>query len=212
MVKINLIQKKKSKTIAIPFGWIFVAAYAVVACAGLYLINNKRVEDIEALKADLETAKAEVKKVKQYTEQKNAKIKERDALVRNKSEYDRILNQTATGGWTATLLLFEDILAASKTIWLRDLRIEGDGRVQMNGMSKSKLDLSSGPGAPPPPPPPPGGATNDRKLIVGITEMLEAFKKKETNFKSVRLKRIQWEPFRERTVASFELQCVLNRY
>jgi hypothetical protein len=214
MVKINLIQKKKAKTIAIPFGWIFVAAYAVVACAGLYLINNKRVEDIEALKQDLETAKAEVKKVKQYTEQKNAKIKERDALVRNKSEYDRILNQTATGGWTPTLLLFEEILSASKTIWLRDLRIEGDGRVQLNGLSKSKLDVGTGPGSPPPPPPAPGAAPggNDRKLVVGITEMLEAFKKKETNFKSVRLKRIQWEPFRERTVASFELQCVLNRY
>jgi hypothetical protein len=218
MVKINLIQKKKTKTIAIPFGWIFVAAYAVVACAGLYLINNKRVEDIEALKVDLENAKAEVKKVKQYTEQKNAKIKERDALVRNKSEYDRILNQTATGGWTPTMLLFEEILTASKTIWLRDLRIEGDGRVQLNGLSKSKLDApggaGSGPGGPPPgsgPGGPPGGG-GDKKLVVGITEMLEAFKKKETQFKSVRLKRITWEPYRDRTVASFELQCVLNRY
>src|SRR5437868_227379 len=116
MVKINLIQKKKSKTIAIPFGWIFVAAYAVVACAGLYLINDMRVKSVEELKEELEKTKAEVKKVKQYTEQKNAKIKERDALVRNKSEYDRILNQTATGGWTATLLLFEEVLTAAKTI------------------------------------------------------------------------------------------------
>lgn len=194
MVKINLIQKKKAKTIAIPFGWIFVAAYAVVACAGLYLINDMRVKSIEELKEDLEKTKAEVKKVKQYTEQKNAKIKERDALVRNKSEYDRILNQTATGGWTATLLLFEEVLTAAKTIWLRDLRIEGDGRVQLNGLSKSEQDNS------------------DKKLVVGITKMLEAFKKKETQFKSVRLKRITWEPFRDKTVASFELQCVLNRY
>lgn len=194
MVKINLIQKKKSKTIAIPFGWIFVAAYAVVACAGLYLINDMRVKSIEELKDDLEKTKQEVKKVKQYTEQKNAKIKERDALVRNKSEYDRILNATSTGGWTATMLLFEEVLSTAKTIWLRDLRIEGDGRVQMNGLSKSEQENS------------------DKKLVVGITKMLEAFKKKETQFKSVRLKRITWEPYRDKTVASFELQCVLNRY
>ena len=194
MVKINLISKKKKTTIAIPFGWIFVAAYAVVACAGLYLINDMRVKSIEELKDELEKTKQEVKKVKQYTEQKNAKIKERDALVRNKSEYDRILNQSSTGGWTATMLLFEEVLSSAKTIWLRDLRIEGDGRVQMNGLSKSEQ------------------ADSDKKLVVGITKMLEAFKKKETQFKSVRLKRITWEPYRDKTVASFELQCVLNRY
>jgi hypothetical protein len=191
MVKINLLQKKKSKPINIPFGWIFVAAYAVVACGGLYVINDARVRDIEEKKQELEAKKAEVKKVKQYTEQKNAKKKELELLMRNKLEYERILNQTSGGGWTTYMLLFEEILQSAKTIWLRDLRIEGDGRVQLNGLSKPN---------------------EKNKSIFGITELLEAFHKKETQFKSVRLKRISKEQFRDKEIASFELQCVLNRY
>ena len=190
MVKINLLQKKKSKPINIPFGWIFVVAYAVVACGFLYVINDQRVKEIDEKKQQLEEKKAEVKKVKQYTEQKNAKKKELDTLVRNKNEYERILNQTAGGGWTATLLLFEEILLQAKTVWLRDLRIEGDGRVQLNGLSKDN---------------------GKKRLMYGITDLLDAFHKKETQFKSVRLKRITMEPYRDQTVASFELQCVLNR-
>jgi len=190
MIKINLLQKKKAPTITIPFGWIFVVAYALVACAGLYLINNARVAEVEEKKQKLEETKAEVKKYKQYTEQKQAKRKEKELLERNKSEYERILNQTAGGGWTPTLLLFEEILSNAKTVWMRDLRIEGDGRVQINGLSK---------------------ANDKKRLLTGITDLMDAIKKKETQFKSPRLKRITWEPYRDQTVASFELQCVLNR-
>jgi len=191
MVKINLLPQKKSKPINIPFGWIFVVAYAIVACVGLYFVNNQREDDIEKKKAELEERKNEVKKVKMYTDQKNAKKKELDTLQRNKNEYERILNQTSGGGWTTTLLLFEEVLTEAKTIWLRDLRIEGDGRVQINGLSKDN---------------------GKKRVVFGITSLLEAFKKKETQFKSVRLKRVTWEAYRDQTVATFELQCVLNRY
>jgi Tfp pilus assembly protein PilN len=191
MVKINLLPQKKSKPINIPFGWIFVVAYAIVACVGLYFVNGQREDDIEKKKAELEERKNEVKKVKMYTDQKNAKKKELDTLQRNKNEYERILNQTSGGGWTSTLLLFEEVLVEAKTIWLRDLRIEGDGRVQINGLSKDN---------------------GKKRVVFGITSLLEAFKKKETQFKSVRLKRVTWEAYRDQTVATFELQCVLNRY
>jgi len=190
MIKINLLQKKQSKKITIPFGWIFVVAYALVACGGLWVINNARVDDIVEKKQKLEDTRAEVKKYKQYSDQKQAKRKEKELLERNKSEYERILNQTAGGGWTPTLLLFEDVLTTAKTVWLRDLRIEGDGRVALNGLSK---------------------ANDKKRLLTGITDLMEAIKKKETQFKSPRLKRITWEPYRDQTVASFELQCVLNR-
>ncbi|MBI4863687.1 MAG: hypothetical protein HY815_26020 [Candidatus Riflebacteria bacterium] len=191
MIKINLLQKKASTKITIPFGWIFVVAYALAACAGLYAVNGWRVDEVEQKRDELNKKKDEVKKVKQFTEQKQAKRKEFEGLQRNKSEYERILNQTSGGGWTPTLLLFEEVLTEAKTVWLRDLRIEGDGRVQLNGLSKDN---------------------GKKRLLVGITALLEALKKKETQFKSVRLKRITWEAFRDQTVASFELQCVLNRY
>jgi Tfp pilus assembly protein PilN len=191
MVKINLLPQKKAKPINIPFGWIFVVAYAIVACVGLYFVNSQREDDIEKKKAELEERKNEVKKVKMYTDQKNAKKKELDTLQRNKNEYERILNQTSGGGWTSTLLLFEEVLVEAKTIWLRDVRIEGDGRVQLNGLSKDN---------------------GKKRVVFGITSLLEAFKKKETQFKSVRLKRVTWEAYRDQTVATFELQCVLNRY
>ena len=189
MIKINLVQIKRRKTPRIPFGWIIVVGYALSACAVLYLISDREAGSITQLEQDLDGARAEVKKVKQFSDQKAARKKDYEKLAREKQQYEQMLNSSG-GGWTQTLLLFEDILKASKTVWFRDLRIEGDGRVQITGFSKE----------------------NDKhKKFPGITSMLDAFKTKETQFKTPRLKRISNEPFLDQVVSTFELVCVLTR-
>ena len=96
------------------------------------------------------------------------------------------------------MLWFEEVMKSAKTVWLRDLRIEGDGRVQLNGISMAKNDKKN--------------KDVKKHRIRGITRLLDALGAKETQFRSVRLKRITMEPYKNETVASFEVQCVLNRY
>lgn len=189
MIKINLLQVKKRKPISIPIGWILVACYAIAACGGLYVVNNTFIADIEEKQGELQKKKEEVKRNKQFTEQLENKRKELATFQSHKNEYERILN-SATGGWTKTLLLIEEVLLDAKTVWIRDLRIEADGRVQINGISK---------------------ANKDKRLVYGIMDLLEAFKKQERDFRSPRVKRISWEPLLDQKVATFELQCVLQR-
>lgn len=200
MVKINLLQQKKAKPISIPFGWIFVALYAVAACGALSVVNNQRLEKLEEKNKELEDWKNRVKQVKQFTEQKKAKQRQKDILDRNKNQYERILGASATGtrGWTEVLLWFEDAIKSSKTVWLRDLRIEGDGRVQLNGISKTRRYKNE-------------KQPKEKHQVRGITDLLAAMEKEETKFRAVRLKRITWEPFKSDTVASFEVQCQLAR-
>lgn len=191
MIKINLLQVKKRKALKIPFGWIIVVGYALAACGFLYLASEQKASEIATLEEELTKAQVEVKNFKRFSEQKALKRKEFEKLTREKGEYDRILASSG-GGWTVTLLLFEDVLKASKTVWFRDLRIEGDGRVSITGKSKEN--------------------PKTKLRHPGITDMLDAFRQKETQFKTVRLKRIQKEPDEQNeTVATFELVCVLTR-
>jgi HJR/Mrr/RecB family endonuclease len=191
MIKVNLIKAKKTTTITIPFGWIFVALVAVGCAAGLYVANTYFQDQLVVKREELEEVKKNVRNLKRYDTQQKQHLETKRTLENEFNRYENVLSPTA-GGWTPTLLLFEDLLKQSETVWLRDLRIDGDGRVTLNGVSK-------------------GQKADEKKRMPGITTLYEQISNRKTKFKSVRLKRIQKTQEQRKDVSQFELTCVLIR-
>src|SRR5258708_3790128 len=126
MIRVNLLKVKRRKAIEIPFGWIAVAAVAVIAFGGLVLVNLQRQGDIDSKQQELDGLNKKVSGLKQQESIKKAKEKELGTIRDNKAEYEKLL-AAKTGGWTPTLLLWEDVLKEAKTVWFRDMRIDSDG-------------------------------------------------------------------------------------
>jgi hypothetical protein len=189
MIRVNLLKTGPQTQITIPFGWIFVAAFAVMVCGFLFVVDQQHKKKIEEKNDDLEKVQQNVLRLKKHwTVRKQLKEQHR-SLERDYSRYTSLLGQKGSG-WTPTLLLFEDLLQTAKTVWFRDLRIDGDGRVMINGVSKED---------------------GRKKRIPGIVTLYKEISDRRTKFKSVRLKRIQKTKEQREDVSQFELNCVLIR-
>lgn len=196
MIKVNLIKAKKTTTITIPFGWIFVALVAIGCGGGLYAANQYFQEQLVAKKSELEEVKKSARSLKRHDTQKKQNQETKRTLEGEFNRYEKVLSPAA-GGWTPTLLLFEELLRTAETVWLRDLRIDGDGRVTLNGVSKGRKGSD--------------GRDDPKKRIPGITTLYKEISNRKTKFKSVRLKRIQKTQEQRQEVSQFELTCVLIR-
>ncbi len=190
MIRVNLLKVKRRKAIEIPFGWIAVVAVAVVAFGSLLLVNVQKQKLLEEKEGELLTVTKKVAKLKQQQSIRKAKQKELSSVKDQKSQYERLLSAKAAG-WTPTMLLWEDILREAKTIWYRDMRIDSDGRVVVNGVSMK--NEKSG------------------KKFDGIVELLNQLTSRPTKFKNPRIKRITKTREKKEDVAQFELNCVLIR-
>jgi Tfp pilus assembly protein PilN len=189
MIRVNLLKSGPQRQITIPFGWIFVAAFAVLVCAFLFVVDQQHKAKIEEKNADLEKVQQTVLRLKKHwTVRKQLKEQHR-SLERDHSRYTSLLGQKGAG-WTPTLLLFEELLQRAQTVWFRDLRIDGDGRVMINGVSMEN---------------------KRKKRMPGIVTLYKEISDRRTKFKSVRLKRIQKSKEQRQDVSQFELNCVLIR-
>ena len=168
MIRVNLLKSGPQTQFTIPFGWIFVAFFAALVCFGLFLVDQKnkavRKEESERL-AKIEK---DVRSLKNHWNLRKSLKEQSRALERDYTRYETLLSQQ-NAGWTPTLLLFESLLTKARTVWFRDVRIDGDGRVMINGISMEN---------------------KDKKRMPGITKLYSEIKNQPTRFKSVRLKRI----------------------
>lgn len=189
MIRVNLLKTKKTTQITIPFGWIIVALVGLGICGVLFVINQTYQMKIEEKMEEQEKYNQKAKALKKHHHTLKQLKEQLRSLESDASKYITLLGQKGTG-WTPYLLLFEELLEASKTVWFRDLRIDGDGRVMINAVSmKNKKG----------------------KKFTGITKLYEEIKQRKTKFKTVRLKRIQKSKEQRQDVAQFELNCVLIR-
>lgn len=189
MIRVNLLKAGPQRQITIPFGWIFVAAFAVLVCGFLFVVDQQHKAKIEEKNQDLEKVQQTVLRLKKHWTVRKQLQEQQRSLERDYSRYTSLLGQKGTG-WTPTLLQFEDLLNRAQTVWLRDLRVDGDGRVMINGISM---------------------ANKREKKFPGITTLYKEINDARTKFKSVRLKRIQKSKEQREEVAQFELNCVLIR-
>lgn len=189
MIRVNLLKTGPQRQITIPFGWIFVAAFAVMVCGFLFVVDQQHKAKIEEKNEDLEKVQQTVLKLKKHWTVRKQLQEQKRSLERDLTRYRSLLGQKSAG-WTPTLAQFEQLLQQAKTVWFRDLRIDGDGRVMLNGVSKEDTR---------------------KKKFPGITTLYKEISDMRTKFKSVRLKRIQKTKEQNQDVAQFELNCVLIR-
>lgn len=189
MIRVNLLKTRQTKPITIPFGWIIVALVGLGICGVLFMLDQHYKRKTQELLDEKERVLREARSLKKHWHTLKQLKEQVRSLEADHAKYVQLLGQKDTG-WTPTLLLFEELLKASETVWFRDLRIDGDGRVMINAVSKSN---------------------KKGKKFTGITKLYEEIKSRKTKFKTVRLKRIQKSKEQREDVAQFELNCVLMR-
>jgi len=189
MIRVNLLKTGPQTQLTIPFGWIFVALFAALVCLGLFVVDQKRKAEREAKAADLKKVHDQAKGLKNHWNLRKTLKESKRSLERDHTRYEKLLSKQNTG-WTPTLLLFEDLLKKARTVWFRDVRIDGDGRVMINGISMED---------------------KKKKRMPGITKLFTAIKDQPTRFKNPRLKRINKDKEQRQPVSRFELNCVIIR-
>lgn len=134
MIRINLATVKKRKPIKIPFAAIFLIL-GLIGIGGGYMFlqmtfikgaNDKYIQEKEELKEEVEAAQG--------------KLDEKDSLTQRLSEInaqiDR-LKQLSGANLVQWSRVFTDLssVVPPKTVWITNLRIDSDRRVQITGYS-----------------------------------------------------------------------------
>jgi hypothetical protein len=189
MIRVNLLKTGPQTQLTIPFGWIFVAFFAALVCLALFVLDqqNKAIRKEESER--LAKIEKDVRALKNHWNLRKSLKEQVRSLERDYTRYEALLSKQ-NAGWTPTLLLFEDLLVKARTVWFRDVRIDGDGRVMINAISMQN---------------------KDKKRMPGITRLYSEIKNQPTRFKSVRLKRINKDKEQRQPVSRFELNCVIIR-
>lgn len=199
MIRINLLTEKRAKRI--PIGniipWCMVAVVAVCLFFGWQAGEEWARTANDDIKKEIEDLESENKR-------QSAKVTERDnlkkALYRVKNDIQRL--QRLSGAnlvqWSQTL----DTLTArvpQKTVWITNLRIDSDRRVQITAYSCNEKDnKSKSPNA------------SEEKLTKGIQEFIEVLLKHEY-FSDVFLTGATKNIYEKKPVWRFEINCRLAR-
>lgn len=199
MIRINLLTEKRAKRI--PIGNIIPWCMVVIVIVALIFGWMAGEEWAATANDDL---KKQAKDLEDENKRQSAKVNERDSLKKNlyriKNDIQRL--QRLSGAnlvqWSQTL----DTLTArvpQKTVWLTNLRIDSDRRVQITAYSCNDKDSKSkSPNA------------SEEKLTKGIQEFIEVLLKHEY-FSDVFLTGATKNVYEKKPVWRFEINCRLAR-
>ena len=199
MIRINLLTEKRAKRI--PIGNIIPWFMVIIVAVLLYLGWTAGEEWAETANSDV---KKEIEDLEAENKRQSAKVNERDnlkkTLYRVKNDIQRL--QRLSGAnlvqWSQTL----DTLTArvpQKTVWITNLRIDSDRRVQITAYScNDKDNKSKSPNA------------AEEKLTKGIQEFIEVLLKHEY-FSDVFLTGATKNIYEKKPVWRFEINCRLAR-
>lgn len=131
MIKINLITVKRRKPIQIPFAAIFL----VIALAGILVAFYFATIWVETYNDDLKKQKEELEA---EVRRDKDKLDQRDRLEQDKRNLEQQIEQLKQLSG-ANLLQWSEVFSAlttvvpEKTVWITNLRIDSDRRVQVTG-------------------------------------------------------------------------------
>ena len=198
MIRINLLTEKRSKPI--PIGNI-IPWLMVFVVAGLLVFGWMQGSDFaEHYNDDL---KKSVDEQKEKNDRQSSKVKKRDDL---KKQLFRIKNditklQRLSGAnlvqWSQTLNTLTSRVP-EKTVWLTNLRIDSDRRVQITAYSCNEEKASKSPNA------------AEEKLTKGIQEFINVLLNHEY-FSDVFLTGATKNLYEKKPVWRFEINCRLAR-
>ena len=198
MIRINLLTEKRAKRI--PIGNI-IPWFLVLIVAGLLVFGWMTGQDFADHYND--QLKADVAEQKDKNEKQSSKVKRRDDL---KKQLFRIRNdisklQRLSGAnlvqWSQTLNTLTSRVP-EKTVWLTNLRIDSDRRVQITAYSCNEEKASKSPNA------------AEEKLTKGIQEFINVLLNHEY-FSDVFLTGATKNLYEKKPVWRFEINCRLAR-
>jgi Tfp pilus assembly protein PilN len=198
MIRINLLTEKRAKRI--PIGNI-IPWFLVLIVAGLLVFGWITGQDFADHYND--QLKADVAEQKDKNERQSSKVKKRDDL---KKQLFRIRNdisklQRLSGAnlvqWSQTLNTLTSRVP-EKTVWLTNLRIDSDRRVQITAYSCNEEKASKSPNA------------AEEKLTKGIQEFINVLLNHEY-FSDVFLTGATKNLYEKKPVWRFEINCRLAR-
>lgn len=193
MIKINLLTVKRRKPIQIPFAAIFFVIG--LACIGAaFYIGTLSVQGWN------DELRNELAKLKDEVRAGQSNLDTRDSLRQQKNQISAQINRLKQLSG-ATLLqwsqVFSDLTSVvpEKTVWLTNLRIDSDRRVQISGYSCSKDADGNKKGA---------------KLTEGIQQFIQQIQGHE-HFEDVFLNSAQKNIYEKKPVWRFEITCRIKR-
>ena len=199
MIRINLLTEKRAKRI--PIGNIIPWCLVVIVGIGMFFAWTAGEEWARTANDDI---KQEVSDLESENKRQSTKVTERDnlkkTLYRVKNDIQRL--QRLSGAnlvqWSQTL----DTLTArvpQKTVWITNLRIDSDRRVQITAYSCNEKDnKSKSPNA------------SEEKLTKGMQEVMGVLLKHEY-FSDVFLTGATKNTYEKKPVWRFEINCRLAR-
>ena len=199
MIRINLLTEKRAKRI--PIGNIIPWVMVLIVGAALFFGWTAGEEWAKTANDDL---KREIDDLETENKKQSAKVTTRDnlkkTLYRVKNDIQRL--QRLSGAnlvqWSQTL----DTLTArvpQKTVWITNLRIDSDRRVQITAYSCNEKDNKSK-----------AQNASEEKLTKGIQEFIEVLLKHEY-FSDVFLTGATKNVYEKKPVWRFEINCRLAR-
>jgi len=198
MIRINLLTEKRAKRI--PIGNIIPWCLVLIVGVGLFFAWTA---GEEWAKTANDSLREQVKELDAENKRQSAKVTERDNLKKNlyriKNDIQRL--QRLSGAnlvqWSQTL----DTLTArvpQKTVWITNLRIDSDRRVQITAYSCNEEKASKSPNA------------AEEKLTKGIQEFINVLLNHEY-FSDVFLTGATKNLYEKKPVWRFEINCRLAR-
>lgn len=193
MIRINLLTVKRRKPIQIPFAAIFFIIGLIGIGAGFYGGTIY----IEGWNDEL---KNELTELKDEINRGQSKLDIKDSLRQQKSQINTQINRLKQLSG-ATLLqwsqVFSDLTSVvpEKTVWITNLRIDSDRRVQLAGYSCSEDG---------------DGEQKGAKLTKGIQQFIQQIQGHE-HFEDVFLNSAQKNVYEKKPVWRFEINCRIKR-
>jgi len=191
MIKINLITVKRRKPIQIPFAAIFL----VFALAGVLVVFYMGTIMVDGWNKDLEDKK---KQLEDDVRKDKDKLEERDRLEQNKRNLEAQIEQLKQLSG-ANLLQWSEVfnslttVVPEKTVWITNLRIDSDRRVQITGYAC---------------------AENQEKTSVRLTKGIQDFIKQlqgHSFFEDVFLTNANKNTYEKVPVWRFDITCRIKR-
>jgi len=194
MIRVNLLTVKRRKPIQIPFAAMFLFVGIVAIMAGYYMAKLQLVGYCDEIKAECEELSAEVGRSQGF-------VNERDTLNRDLSSIENeIMKLKQLSGasllqWSQTFSNFTHVVPI-KNVWITNLRIDTDRRVQMTAYSCNDDGKEE---------PKEGG-----RLTKGIQEFITKLQENE-DFSDVFLTSATKNTYEKLPVWRFEISCRIRR-
>lgn len=194
MIRVNLLTVKRRKPIQIPFAAIFLFVGIVAIMAGYYMATLQLVGYCDEIEAECAELEAEVGRSQSF-------VNERESLNRQVSSIEdeiRKLKQLSGASllqWSQTFSNFTGVVP-KKNVWITNLRIDTDRRVQMTAYSCNDDGKEE---------PKEGG-----RLTKGIQEFITALQNHD-DFSDVFLTSATKNTYEKLPVWRFEISCRIRR-